>query len=264
MRRGYPSDFDQQVALGLVPGVQQFRKWGINSSIDNSPASTPEDIWGGAGVYAGQPTSTTPVQFGVVSASAADAVGSSGALTLTIEGLLTSSSSLYSQETINLSGTSNVLTTNSWYRINRAFVATAGSVGFNVGAITITGQAAGSNVYATIPANVGQTVLGCFTVPFGRKLILGTGRLSLVRANGALGSATFAFQTRGFGTGSWRAQAYEFISTTGPIYLQDAEPIVIPALTDVRPRIFAVSDNGSQISIAVAGYLIDSNMTDIM
>ena len=80
-REGYP-DFDEQVALGLVPGFATFRKFGMNDAV----TSGTEEVWSPGAVRV-LPTSAGALS--VVSSSTADdsaAVGT-GAWTIRVEGL---------------------------------------------------------------------------------------------------------------------------------------------------------------------------------
>ncbi len=87
-----------------------------------------------------------------------------------------------------MNGTTAVTQSGSYMRITRALVVIAGSNGSNVGAITIRQATTTANVFAVMPTT-GQTTIGAFTVPAGKIGLLKRFRISIVRANGSLGSA---------------------------------------------------------------------------
>lgn len=118
------------------------------------------DVWGAGGAYT-WPTSATTTT--IVSANDTDESTGTGARTVFIDGL--DSSGYEVSETASMSGTDSVTLTYSYWRINNAYVATAGSCDINVGNITI-----GSTDFTTIsyiPANEGASQNAIYTVPVG-------------------------------------------------------------------------------------------------
>lgn len=132
-------------------------KFGANFDIDSG--TVPEDIWTGGGLY---PFPTASSTLSVVSSSTEDASGGTGATKIRIFGL----DDNYDQinETVTLTGTTPVVTSQSFYRVNRMYIiGTVGSNGANVGNITVTHTPAG--VISRIDANEGQTLQAVYTVP---------------------------------------------------------------------------------------------------
>ena len=123
------------VVSGDVTGASSGNRFGRNPAM--TTASVPEDVWNGGDIYTGQ-DATGSETLAIVSSSTDDDVAGIGALTMRVIGLKTSTSTLYETEDITLTGTVIVNSIESWYRINRAEILTAGSSGNNVGAITIT------------------------------------------------------------------------------------------------------------------------------
>lgn len=162
----------------------QIRKFGKNTSL---AADTPEDVWVTGGTKA--LPSATAETVAVVSDSANDDEGSTGAVFVNIAGV-DGDYNLVS-ETVTMNGTSAVTTTQTFKTINRARVFFSGSNGVNVGTITCTGSTT-SNVMATIPAGEGITQQSHFTVPAGYTCYTLDTTLSVYRASGT-GQKTVEF-----------------------------------------------------------------------
>lgn len=159
-------DFLIEVAKGNVAGHSLVHKFGRNPVVDTG--TVPEDIWATGGLM-NWPTSAAVVS--VISNDADDdgnPTSNTGAQTLTIEGLDASFDEL--AETITLNGTNAVTTSGSFIRVNRAFVATAGTYhGTNEGTLIGTIDAA---TQFTIGPSLGQTQIGRYTVPNGKTAYL--------------------------------------------------------------------------------------------
>lgn len=146
-----PSDPHDEVALGLRQGSAQWNKWGYNLDVD---AAATELIvsWGQAASSFAPLTSATT--FTVVSDSAADDDGSTGANSIIlyyIDGNRTAQT-----EVVTLDGANPVVTTGTGLGINRAAIYTVGSGGVNAGTITITATTGGTT-QAQMPAGGGTT-----------------------------------------------------------------------------------------------------------
>lgn len=153
--------FDYEMALmsGATTGFI-VNKFGRNPDVDG-----PEDIWGGGGTYTGFPTGSAET-LTISSSSAEDgAAGLTGALTLRILGMDTNFNLI--AENVTLNGTSNVTTSQSFKRMYRAYVLTAGSNTTNVGDITIKHTTTVANIFAVIPAGFSQTEISGYTIPAG-------------------------------------------------------------------------------------------------
>lgn len=88
-------------------------------------------IWGGGGVY-NWPTAAEPITL--FSASPSDANGNVGAHAVTLIGLDANYNPI--SEVVVMNGTANVITSNSFLRINEAYVSNVGTFQYNVGNIT--------------------------------------------------------------------------------------------------------------------------------
>lgn len=157
-------DFPLAVASGdLSPSYKQIYKFGQNQSVGNSD----ETIWEEGGLYVYPPSATTMT---VSSSDANDTSAGTGARTVEIFGLDGSYNEV--SETIIMNGQTAVTTSNTYLRVNRALVLTAGSGGANAGIIYVgTGTVTAGvpvNKYTTINGDgLNQSLQAFWTVPAG-------------------------------------------------------------------------------------------------
>ena len=150
------------VAKGDFTGYAKVSKFGRNPGVKSADY---ESIWDGSNLY---PWPTAAETLNVVSTDTDDSSSGTGARTVEIEGL--NSSWAVITETVSMNGTTNVTTTNSFLRVYRARVVTAGSSGVNEGTITMTNTTS-SNVIAQISVDnsgFGQTLMAIYTIPAGK------------------------------------------------------------------------------------------------
>jgi len=155
-------DFYLAVAKGDFTGYAKVSKFGRNPGVKSADY---ESIWDGTNLY---PWPTAAETLNVVSTDTDDSSSGTGARTVEIEGL--NSSWAVITETVSMNGTTNVTTTNSFLRVYRARVVTAGSSGVNEGTITMTNTTS-SNVIAQISVDnsgFGQTLMAIYTIPAGK------------------------------------------------------------------------------------------------
>jgi hypothetical protein len=146
-----------EVAKGNVPGHSIVNKFGENPAV--TTATDPEDVWAGGGIYDFYPTSAQSVL--AASTDADDTDGGAGARTITFYGLDASWNA--ANETVTLNGTNSVALTNTYRRMFRGVVLTAGASSANEGDITVTNAA--GDVAIHIDAGDGQTQQAIYTVP---------------------------------------------------------------------------------------------------
>ena len=137
-----PTDYHYETALGLRQGHRTFNKFGYNPDVD----TVIETVWAAGGTYTPPTTAST---LTLVSSAAADDEGSTGANRVYIEGI--DANRKIQTETVQLDGTTPVVTTSTWLGINRCSVALAGSGQANAGNITITATTGGATL-AYLPA----------------------------------------------------------------------------------------------------------------
>jgi hypothetical protein len=144
---GSSEPFELQVAQGQIAYHEHIYKFGQNSVVGDSV----ETIWQQGGLYSYPPSATTMT---VSSSNTNDTSAGTGARTVQILGLDGDYNEI--SETITLNGQTAVTTTNSFLRVNRAIVLTAGSGEANAGIIYV-----GTGTVTTgVPANVYTTING--------------------------------------------------------------------------------------------------------
>jgi len=159
-RVGTSEPFELQVARRQIAWHYTVHKFGFNSDIDD----TLETVWAQGGLYSYLAAAT---QLSVSSSSANDTSAGTGARTVTLSGLDANYAEI--SETVTLNGQTAVTTTNSYLRIFRMVVNSAGSGGQNAGVIyagtgTVTAGVP-ANKYATIVIGDNQTLMAIWTVP---------------------------------------------------------------------------------------------------
>lgn len=151
---------DLWASSGELEGYDVIHKYGHNLDIDGSF----ETIWSEGTNYTFISSATV---LKISSSSTDDTSDGTGARTVTIQGL--DANYFEQSETITLNGQTAVNTSNTYFRIHRMFVETAGSGGENAGTIyagtgTVT-TGVPANKYAAIPVGYNQTMMAVYTVP---------------------------------------------------------------------------------------------------
>ena len=159
-RVGTTEPFELQVKRGQVGWHYAIFKFGFNPDVDNSL----ETVWAEGGVYSYIETATV---LKVSSSSTNDTSAGTGARTVTLSGLDANYAEI--SETVTLNGQTAVNTTNSYLRIYRMCVKTAGTGGQNAGVIyagtgTVT-SGVPANKYATVAVGDNQSLMALWTVP---------------------------------------------------------------------------------------------------
>lgn len=220
------------IARGTVAGYGSQFKFGINPDV----GTTRETIWEYGGLYETPETATIAT---LVSSSTSDTSGGTGAQIIYIEGL--DADYNFQSELVALSGTTVVSTSNTYIRLNRAYVVTAGTGGYNVGTIVVSVDA---KVVTTITPGRNQSQVAHYTIPENT-----TGYLTAVFFDTGSGKeAEVSIWARTFG-GVYRNVATSFIYQS----IIDADftvPRTLPAKTDIELRAKA-----SQSSTEVGGSL---------
>lgn len=237
---GLYEPFNLQVARGQITGHKALFKFGSNPVVD----AALETVWSQGGIYA-YPSAATVMK--VSSSSNNDTALGTGARTVTVAGLDANYNEL--SEVITLNGQTEVLTTNSFIRVFRAFVNTAGSgataagdIYVGVGVVT---AGVPATVYAKIPLGANQTLMAVWTVPAGYTAYIDQGTFSAAGANtnhSIKGQLCF----RPFG-GVMRVGAELAISNGFALF--DFEfPIAFPEKTDIEARALALSGSGFYVA----------------
>lgn len=161
-RVGTSEPFELQVSRGQIAYHKPLFKFGFNPDVDDSL----ETVWAEGGLYSYLSAATV---LKVSSSSANDTSAGTGARTVELFGLDADYDEI--NETVILSGQTAVNTTQSFLRVNRMIVRSAGTGGTNAGVIyagtgTVT-SGVPANKYATVAAGDGQSLMALWTVPRG-------------------------------------------------------------------------------------------------
>ena len=222
------------VQQGKVPGYSMVNKFGYNSSIGSGAFET---IWETGDDY---PWQSTAVTVDVVSDDTNDDVAGTGARTLKIQGL--DSSYNLVEETVDMDGTTTVTTTQTFLRVFRMSVETAGTSGNNIGNISVT-YTGGSDVAATITAGNGQTLMTLYTIPAGYTGYL----LSMNISSGKDQEMDFKFIQRDNSVANAGFQTKQFLNVRGGQTTVIFNAInVIPQKSDIY--VSAISSSTSSAS----------------
>lgn len=245
------ADFLHDIARGNISDIGYVNKYGRNPDIDT--ATDPEDIWDAGGLWV--PPTTARIHD-IASTSTSDTSAGTGARTINIMGLDADWNE--QEEDITMNGTTNVPTANTYTRINRMSVTTAGSTGLNVGNITATAQT-DATVTAQITAGQGQTFMAIWTVPADRTAYIVKMYGAVQRATAAAGVAEMALVAVydvDTATKSTRFKDYFGLDTDATSYVAFDYPIpmAFPAKTDLLMRCINVSANDFDISAGFTVY----------
>lgn len=233
------SSFFVDVSRGRFPSYKANLKFGRNPQSNTN--STPEDIWDGGGIYTGQPISAVET-IQVFSSSANDTSAGTGARTIQLEGLDADWNEQV--EVVTLNGTTPVTTVYTWRRMSRAYILTAGTLGYNEGTITARHSTTTTNVFAVMPPQANQTSIGASTVPAGKIRVITNLYSAMAITGGTSGSANHAFLIRAQGGVFRRIRNIEVASGL-PYNPEMSLGIVLPEKTDMRWRVSSVSNNGT-------------------
>lgn len=213
----------------LSPSYKEVYKFGNNPVVGNSL----ETIWSQGGLYSYPGSASTMT---VSSSDTNDTSAGTGARTVLISGL--NGDYVETSETITLNGQTAVTTTNSYLRMNRAVVLTAGSGAGNAGIIYVgTGTVTAgvpANIYTTIAVGVNQTLQAFWTVPANYTAYLYQVNLSTGNSSNTPASLRVSLVARPFG-GVFNTK--ELISIIDGDHIQSYNfPIKFTEKTDIEFR----------------------------
>lgn len=243
------AEYVTEAAIGRISNVSYVDKFGRNSDIDVGD----EDVWEGGGTYTGLPTGS-PETVELFSSDANDTAAGTGARTVRITGLLTSSSTAYTTEDITLNGTTPVTSVSSYYRVNRVQVLTAGGGGENAGTITCRHSTTTGNVFASVQAGANQSQVAAYTIPAGKIGVVTHFDCRMSRSTGSVGSANVTFRVRPTG-GVFNARR-NFEITNQTVYT--TSNLILNAGDDIKVRVESVSDTNTIVTADIEILLIDA------
>jgi hypothetical protein len=249
-RQGAYEPFELQVARGQVDGHKTLFKFGVNGDVGASL----ETVWAQGGTYV-YPASATVMK--ISSSSADDASAGTGARTIAIFGLDANYNEI--SESVLLDGQTAVNTGNSYLRISRMYVTTAGSGATAAGTIyagtgTVT-SGVPATVYGMILLNANQTQMAFWTVPAGYTLYL-TGAFYTSGNTNANAWTNFQLIQRPLG-GVFRQQSSSRVPGNGDFILDLHTPLAFTEKTDIEVRAVA-STSPSNVSAEFEGIYIQN------
>jgi hypothetical protein len=249
--QGKHEPFELQVARGFIEGHKTIFKFGNNADINGSL----ETVWSQGGLYS---YPAAAIQMKVSSSSTDDTGSGTGAQTVFVYGLDADYNEI--TEVVTLDGQTEVLTAQSFLRVNRAFVVTAGTGATAAGTIYVgTGVVTAgvpATVYAVISLGENQTTMAVWTVPAKHTLYVHRGFFSASSNNVAqyvLGK--FVFRPQG---GVFRNAADLTVNSNAIGY--DFEiPLALPEKTDIEARAIALSGSNFYVTASFEGIYIQVN-----
>ncbi len=239
-------EFLVNVGFNLAASAGYTRVTALGNNPDIDILSVPEDVWTGGGVY---PWMTASTALEILSNSANDAAAGTGARTVLINGL--DANYVPVVQTITLNGVTPVALTSNLFRINSAFIMSAGTGKINAGDITIR-DSGGGTTRAILPLGYGITRQSMYTVPAGSTLQILSQFLGF---NSVTKDARFAKISNFIqsASGFYRMPLEFAISDQAPYRHDGAPGITLAEKTDFCHRITAVSDDNSNFTSAWLG-----------
>ena len=240
-RMGLYEPFHLQVARGQITFHEAFCQFGINTNV----ATSNETVWiGSSGVYA---FPTVAAVMKISSSSNDDDAAGTGARTVLVDGLNANYERV--TEVVSLDGQTQVDTTNSYIRVNKMIVLTAGSGGTSVGTIYAGTGAAVSGVPPTVVNQMGilanETESSFYTVPVGYTAFINAWTMS--SGNTTADEWTrFTFRIRPFG-GVFGIKAQYHIPASGIYECMAVYPLPVPEKSDIDV-LAATSDGTASVS----------------
>ena len=214
------------VARGSISNSKIVHKFGANFDIDQ--ITTPETVWTAGGLYPWSSLATAQTIY-CISTSASDTA------VLTIEGL----DANYNEqiETVTLTGTTAVATSNTFIRVFRMTY----EDGANVGTITARVTSGTGTVVAQIDIGYAQTLMSVYTVPAGYTAYMVTTDCTIDSRK----DCQILMYHRLFGKPFRIAHVAE---ATGHFRYDFYAPLRVPGKTDIDIRIDNGSGNDSRVT----------------
>lgn len=254
------SSLSQGGALPLPPeiaaSIGRYNGWLAETKFAFNPAvgTSYEDVWNEGGTESYLSSAET---MDIVSTDGADKgtpTAGTGARTVQIYGL--DSSWNIQNEIVTLDGTNPVTTANTYLRVYRLIVRTAGNGGANAGDITATASTA-ATVHAKIGIGDNQTLKSQYTVPNGYYAVLRDGVASTPKND----QAEIRLEVRPENEVFQLKYVLQLYQQTQEIVFQPS-PVFSPK-SDIRVR--AKNIGGTTISVAIAYdfYLVPASQVNL-
>lgn len=181
-----PINYEYEVAKGFVSEATTVNKFGYNQDIDTASPEVVAAFGGSVNIM------TTADTLDIVSSSANDATGGTGASFIQISGI--GADNLSQTELITINGTTPVTTVNTWLGVNRMFVLTSGTLETNDGDITATDTLGTVGIQAQIPASGSVTQQCIFHTQIGYTFLIDFILLNCIKISGGGGNPEVTFK----------------------------------------------------------------------
>ncbi len=181
-----PIDYNYEVAKGFVSEATTVNKFGYNQDIDTASPEVIASFGGSVNIM------TTADTLNIVSSSANDATGGTGASFIQISGI--GADNLSQTELITINGTTPVTTVNTWLGVNRMFVLTSGTLETNAGDITATDTLGTVGIQAQIPASNSVTQQCIFHTQIGYSFLIDYFLFNAIKISGGGGNPEVTFK----------------------------------------------------------------------
>jgi hypothetical protein len=242
-RFGLIEPVDLQIARGQITGHSTVNIYGYGSAI--TTATIP--AWENATAYTFPVAATTMNLVSTVNTG-----GDKTGTTILIQGLDANYAAI--SETLTLNGTTNVVTTKSFLRINNISVASVTSGAAPTGVITLK-DLTDTTTYAQIAASFGRSQMSIYTVPAGNTFYLS--RIdAYAAANG--NSADYITYSNTTYSSTGVVQYTQQAPFVGNYHAQRVMPRPFLQKTDIVLR-FRTSANTYAVAVAAEGYLIKND-----
>ena len=240
-------EFKLAVSLGLVPGWQIYRKFGLNDQV----GSGTQEIWppGTARVL--------PTAAALAIATSDDAqddivaITGTGSWTIGVNGLDANGDEI--TDYITMRGAVPAFTTKAFLRINRAWVETAGTSEVNTGNISVT---IGGDLQAYIQAGTGQTLQTQFSVPRGRTFIVTSFQMGVGRMGGTSDLVVYSQIKGDYPDSTWRTASAIYL-WNGQIVINNTSVHLLRERSEIRQVVSSTS--ATQTYGEWEGYLVDNS-----
>lgn len=196
-------------------------------------------------------------QVYLVSDSAGDDTGGTGAIKVLVTGLDSSSNML--TETITLNGTTYVTSSNSFRRIFSVKVVETGTLLANQGKIEVAQDTGFTNILSTVEVGLNTSNYMLYTVPNGYKLLVESIKTEVY---GALANPTASTEhtlvLNRRTVGGTETAALSLTSMNGKIDSSDEPLVTFYEKEDVK--VFYQMENTATLTIIMSGLLIDKDL----
>lgn len=221
-----PTPYSILVSSGELSNTEAVHKFGAVNSMSVNTTGTVWDV--DDTLYPWASLASAQIIY-CISTSASD-TGS-----LVVSGLDTNYAPL--TETVTLTGTSAVATTNAFIRVFRMYYTS----GANVGDITARVTSGAGTIVAKIYAGNAQTLMAIYTIPAGKTGYLYQGAMSAQAGADATGNMFVRY----FGESAFRiGHSFEISGNGGEYFYPFAFPVKIPEKSDIDVRAKVRSNNG--------------------